>query len=70
MKKLLWVLLLLGTAFAVNQTAECPQGGIVSEWTHATKTTYNNGKQIQWCEYKHGPFQNGQTHAFWAECGD
>ena len=69
MKKILLLLLfLLGTAYAVNETAECPQDGIVSAWTHKTKTTSKDGKQIEWCEYKHGPFQNGETHTFWAEC--
>jgi hypothetical protein len=68
MKRLFLILVLLGTAWAVNQTAKCPYDDTESAWTNNTKRVYSAKGSTEWCEYKHAASLGIQAHTFWAEC--
>lgn len=70
MKKTIFaVLLLLGTAFAIQQSVICPQDGATAHWTGSIR----GGGVDRQCEYSHsyGNDMTGyHTHTFWTQCGN
>jgi hypothetical protein len=58
---------MMGTAFAAEQTAFCPNDGELAQWTGSQKGAYPN----QVCEYKHFFFDHKTKrvvkHVFWHE---
>jgi len=69
MKRLLWVFVLAGTAFAIERFTNCPQDGARSQWTGQIQ----GGGPARQCEYSHtyGNDMTGyHTHTFWQQCGN